>query len=96
MTRWEGGGGVGNAGYFNIQDTSTRPATYEKLTFKKKIIEKNILAAIKLSVKCALRFVIGSPVRHLAVVSARGHRRRRLGLRRLEQEKKFPLQNCRQ
>ena len=84
MPSWEGGGGVGNTGYFNIQDMSTRPATYKMPKLK------------KTSVKCALRFLIGSPVRHLVVVSARGHRRRRLGLRRLEQEKKFLLQNCRQ
>ena len=56
MPRWEGGGGVGITGYFNIQDMSTRPATYKKLTFKNNLKKKNILAAIKLSVKCALRF----------------------------------------
>ena len=45
MPRWEGRGGFGITGYFNIQDMSTRPARYKKVTPIKKIKEQNYVQA---------------------------------------------------
>ena len=39
MPWWESRGGVGITGYFNIQEMSTRPATYKKS--QQKLFEKN-------------------------------------------------------